>query len=285
MEELPTTYYFGRIHLNRTLVSFLNNQKEWVKNQILKFLEGTDKIPLEKSDLNFNWYLGGISTEENLIIGKLGRVRKTKTKVFYDREKRDFREEIVKDEDGTYSNFFIDINKMLIIFERRKIIGHRQFIKIFCDAYNKFYKTKEGIDIEFLKDETKVEIIIKEAKIKRVKFDIRPVNPDADEEMKILDEQLKRMKARKAKLEFENKEEGLEFREKTLASSATTLCNRGYGDYIIEYEKDGEKRRISSKKEAIIRRESRPKDKIEAIKIAKKLLKYAYELLSGKNEK
>lgn len=286
MDDLPTTYYFGRIHLNRSVGDdFSKDHKKWCLEQIKSLLYKPHDITPLRPNTDFNWYFGGIHEADDLIIGKLGRVRKRKTKTYYDKEKRDFKDEEVEDEDGSYSNFFIDCSKMLIIFERRKIVGQMQFRDVFSNDYNTFFKQEEGMSIEFLKDETKIEEIIKDATIHYMNFTVVPTNPDAFLETRIIDEELKRMQAKKAKLRFENKEGGMKIEEDSIASSAIALCNRGYGDYTIDYEKEGKTGRISSKRKAIAHEEKRPKTAEEAIKIAKKLLEYANKLLKLKDAK
>lgn len=281
-EEKPTTFYFGRLHIKRTLQDFVASGTEnWVKKRLLKYLNNIE-VPVKVKDKDFKWYFGGISDEESFIIGKMGRVRKTKLRIFYDKSKRDFVEQITEDEDGVFSYFFIDVSKMIILFERRFIIGQLQFKKMFCDGFNIFYDQKDGLDIEFIKDDREIESILKSAeKIIKAKFNIRPTNPDMDEEVKIIDKELKKIKAKKGKLEFENKEDGLEVKEGTLLSSAIALCNRGYGDYTIDYFAEKQQRRLSSKLKTTVKSEKRPTNREEALKLAKKLINYAYKLLEG----
>jgi len=153
---------------------------------MMNFLQKED-IPISDDD-GFNWYFGGVSQKDGLIVGKLGRIRKNKTRTYFDRNARDFIEVPDEKEDGAFSYFFIDMNRFLIIFETRWIIGRRQFINIFTKAYNHFYDQKKCIEIDFLKDKKEVSKILSQAeKLLSAKFNLRPTNPVTDEEMDLID--------------------------------------------------------------------------------------------------
>lgn len=113
--------YFGRFHFHKPLDSFTGNNS--ILDQLKTFCEEPE-IETEKED--GDWKIGGVELESDVIYGKLGKIKTGEyEEPIWDEEQEDFIYE--ESEDTSFAYFAIIPEDKLIIYERKRHIGHKQF--------------------------------------------------------------------------------------------------------------------------------------------------------------
>lgn len=147
-----------------------------------------------------------------------------------------------------YSNFTINFENHVIIFESRGLLPPKQFEKAFAGIYQKNYRDLSWIKIDLISGVKEIsKQLLESMRIIRAKFTITPSNPDYDEEFKPLEDLIKDTKSDKTDLDFHNKKDGLKY-EKTIIEQATNLCGKGYGEYTFDVIPKGETEKITLRK-------------------------------------
>jgi len=249
------TVYAGR--LNFTFEKTVTNPEKIERENIIKMVSKNENLA---EDEDFFWRFGGIRILENknIILGRVGKIRKSRLMTEFDDKTNDFIEKKTDIKFAYSSNFCIFLDKNLILFERKFGIGFMEIKNKIEEIFTDMCKIE--MEIELLKDKKEVMKIIQESdKLIEIDFSIRPTNPDSDEDMKVIDNLLKQSKAKKARMKFENKIEGLETKEKNIISSGIALCSKGYGSYRIKAKKGDRETTIDSVKKIIKESEVPPK--------------------------
>ena len=118
---------------------------------------------------------------------------------------------------------------------------------MFERSYNELYKTNDQIKIDLIKDESKLLKEFEKRKVLNIIFDLKPSNPEDEEDFKIVDDLIKKSKAKKARIKIENTD-GLDLSERQgLARQGVALTSAGYGEYNALVEEDGRYKTIRSK--------------------------------------
>lgn len=242
-----TNFYFGRIHFDHQLESLDDfpdsedyEQTQRVRELLYEYI--SNNKPFESVGGN-EWRFGRAEKTNGYILGKLGRVYPDERQQFDD-EVGDFIEE--EDVDTDVSFFIIIPEEQIIIFNRKLRIGQTQFIDAFTDGYRKFYDLEDGLTITLLKDTVEVQRLLSEAsRIFFVEFDLIPTNPEADEEMQIIDDRIHEMGADRVGISAESEDE-LDADDPWIRSGFA-MSNGGYGEYKVGYEKDGEEEEYNSR--------------------------------------
>ncbi|WP_414837408.1 hypothetical protein ACK3SF_03995 [Candidatus Nanosalina sp. VS9-1] len=242
MTDKTVNIYFGRFHFHKPLDSFTSDNS--ILDQLKTFCEEPE-IHTDTED--GDWKIGGVEVEDGVIYGKLGRILTGEyEEPTWDEEEKDF---VYEDsEDTNFSYFAIIPSEKLIMYERKKYIGHKQFRTVFVEGFNNFYNSDDLLEINFIEQKGEFKEILSEASsIPEARFkQLEPTNPDFTEESKKIDNALRGMNAESAKLEAENEEESLKFTDGSLLGSAIALVSEGYGEFSIDYIMDGERKTLTS---------------------------------------
>jgi hypothetical protein len=248
------TIYAGR--LNFSFEKTPDDVDKFVADKLFELV--SSKAIIEKN-AEFIWRFGGVQKQDDSIVGRFGKINKSKISAQFDDKINDFIETSRSQEEAYYSNFCIFVKEHLILFEKRFGVGQRDFKGIFEKAFNNLCHTGE-LEIELLTDKKEVMKIIEESdKLEQIEFNLRPSNPDSSQDSKLIDDALKAAGSKKGKIILENKETGLNRTKKlTLITSGIALCNLGYGTYKIRASKGGELLFIDSVKKIIKEKAPRP---------------------------
>lgn len=224
-----------------------------------------------------DWRFGDIQDAKEFIFCRLGKIRKVKKKTIYDEKTKSFKDIDSDDEDVFISHIFFDKKGHFFLFEERPELGYKELMHIIKESVKKFYDKEISIDI--LPNKFEISGILKRAhRITRASFMLKPSNPDNSEDLKKMDDLIRDVKAKKAKVEFNN-DEGLNTKSSTF-NSALSLSNRGFGDYNIDYEfTDGKKHKYYSKKKQLKETIRKPKSEAEWKNKMKEMFQKMIDLL------
>jgi hypothetical protein len=254
LTDKTVNIYFGRFHFHKPLDSFTGNGS--ILDQLKTYCEEPE-IQTEKEE--GEWKIGGVEVDNGIIYGKLGRIRSGEyEEPTWDDDKEDFVYQ--ESEDTNFAYFAIIPSEKLIMYERKRYIGHKQFKNVFVEGFNQFYDSEGLLEIKFIEQKGEFKEILSEAsKIPKAKFKhLEPTNPDFTEESERIDEALREMNAESAKLEAENEEESLEFGDGSLLGSAIALVSEGYGKFSIDYIINGERKTLNSGEKPVKKEVARP---------------------------
>jgi len=230
MEELKPrnmTFLFCRIHF--VDLFGIESKKNFYNNLIAM---QNQKEDAEK----FYWALGDVDKVEidgnNIVYGRLGKTAKERFETVYNEEKHSYSKELIKINSSNYSNFFIMTDYNIIAFEEKYTISRNQFRKKFIKMW--LETTSSEIEFEFLLDEAEVYDLIKTwDKIHSASFKLVPTNPSSREDFAPLDNFIRETQATKAKLVFENKDNGLNFQDSAI-SRGVSMSSAGYGEFDVK---------------------------------------------------
>ena len=286
-----TRFYFGRLVFSQltSLEHFKDigtqdpSKAEKIRNTLENFIRTGEVIYSDEGD---NWYFGQVKNTKDYIVGKFGKEFEDE-KTGYDEEEGDFVEQ--PGSDASYSWFAIDPSQEVIMFNRKKRVGHKKFRKAFTQGYNE-YIGSNILRIEFIKDKRTFEQVRAEAdRVKRTHFELEPTNPGPTEEMEELDEHIRGMNAD----EFEmgaNSETTLDLDESLLRGGiAMALAEEDYGDLDMEYiKKDGTKASYTSQEGPAKHKTDTPESIDDLVGIVEDLLEivsnYTQENESGEDD-
>ncbi|WP_410765781.1 hypothetical protein [Haloferax sp. DFSO60] len=239
-----TKFYFGRIsfkHQLQGLDDFAEGAEEFnkvdrIRERLLKYTKSTEPVYADEDAV---WRFGRVEEHGETIIGRFGKVF-TDQPMQFDDDEKDFVQSDDNEEIADVSHFIIYPSKNVIAFNRKKHIGHKQFVKVFAAGYGNFYGMPEGITISLLKNSIEVEELLSVAeRIHELDFDLVPTNPIRDDEMKVLDEPMREIGADEFSIAAESETGSLNPRN-SFVRSGFALSNNGYGDFKITYEVGGE---------------------------------------------
>lgn len=183
----------------------------------------------------FNWAFGDVGSQtinnDEIIFGRLGRTITKKFGTVYDQQKHSYRKDLIKSSEAAYSNFFIVPKSHVLALEDKYNLTRNMFVKKFKEFWTKNDYT--DIKFEFIKDEVEIFELVKGwDKLSRASFYLVPSNPDSREDWKDVDEIIRRAKAKRAKLEFENKDESLS-KQGSIIQKSMSMAADGYGEFKL----------------------------------------------------
>jgi hypothetical protein len=244
-----TTFYFGRINFKHQLSGLddFGTQKSFDKGEKISSLlhnyVSADE-PVHSEDESI-WRFGDVELSEGCIYGKFGKVFTDKPMQF-DEEEGDFVESQEEKELADVSHFMIFTERNMIAFNRKKHIGHKQFINAFAEGYNQYHNIVDGIKIRLLKSSVEIKDLLSRAdRIFSIDFDLIPTNPIRDEDMRILDQPMRDMGADELSIAAES--DGSIDTESDIVRSGFSLSNNGYGDFRLGYEESNESKIYDSR--------------------------------------
>jgi hypothetical protein len=280
----------GRIHIATQTKIYQTPSKTYFKDRLLKMIkEGVYNQGNKWRNIWVFEYKGELSyNNERLFYGYFGRVKEKGMEQIYDMNTHKFLKEYVeKNIAQAYTFFVINPDTQVILFEEKNSLKYKQFIRMFEKSYNSFYNTNDQIKIDLIQDETKLLEDLEKKKVLHITFNLKPSNPEDEEDYRIVDNLLKKARAKRAKVEIENKTEGLKFEEREgLARQGVALSGAGYGDYEALVEEDGRSKTIRSKDKVL--REVFDISKFsyeEILAILKRFERYHKREKGGKNGK
>lgn len=267
------SFLFARIHF----VGLFQGDGD---KHLPKFLEEVQKKTIE--DGRYSWAFGDIGTTKidgrTVIYGRLGRTVTEKFEIIYDEIKHSYKKELVRSSEAAYANFFLLPEFHSIVFEEKYNLGKNTFVKYF----KKFWEIGKSIveiDFEFIKDEVEIFKLIKTwNSITKATFYLKPSNPNSRQDWKDVDEIIRKAKAKRAKLEFENKKGTLE-KNNSIIQQGMSMAASGYGDFMLRGFK-GDSPQSYNSKTNIAKREVVQKDDFDLL--ARFALEEILKMLKGK---
>lgn len=274
-----TTVYHSRISLVKTVMDYGTKSETDLTNFMTKLMTKDMISGVIKS--NFDWHFGDVQETQEHIFCKLGKIRKKKEKTKFDDKTKKFIEIKSDDEDIFISHMLFDKKNHFFLFEERPEVGYKELIFVITESVKKLFDREIHIDI--LPNKLEVTRVLKDAnKITKARFLLKPSNPDNSEDIRRMDDLIKDIRAKKAKMEFDN-DDGLEFKKSSTFKSALSLSNRGFGDFNLDYEfADGVKHKFSSKKKQLKETMPKPKSDDDWKKKLIQQLKNTIDLLNRK---
>lgn len=239
-----TTVYISRISLIKTIQDYDKKSTEELEKMVSQLIKNDEITNQIKSD--FEWHFGDIFEDAKTIFCKLGKIKKHKEKTKFDKENKKFIDITTDEEEAFISHLLFDKKNHFLIFEERPEVGYKELMFVISESLKRIFK--RDIKIEILPNKIETKRILDEAsKIMRAVFSLTPSNPDSAEDLRKMDELVRDVKAKRAKLDFFN-EDGLNFKKSIALHSALSLSDRGFGKYSLEYEQDGKVHKYESKR-------------------------------------
>lgn len=232
-------FVFTRIHFEGLFSAGASQQiKEFLEKSEDKF------IPEGK----FKWAFGDVGSlkidDYEILFGRLGRIITQKFETIYDQSEHSYRKELIKSGEASYSNFFIVPRFNILAFEEKYNLGRNKFIKEFKTFWLKYNPAE--ICFEFLKDEVEIfELVRTWDRLTKASFELVPSNPSLREDWKSVDEVIRKAAAKRAKLEFQNKE-GTLVKEGSIIQQSMSMAADGYGEFKLRGFKDNVGQSFSS---------------------------------------
>ena len=290
MARRPSTIYLARIHVSEGVQSLLGETPS--EDIRLPFKERMERLfTSERTSLlirhpEFEWKFGGVVAQRDLIFGKLGRIRKEAIRTVYDEGKKDFIEQAVERPDADVTNFCLFLHDKIIAFERKQLIGQNVFMKILEELYNRFLGVSLGISLDLLTDTKEIyEILGGADKLLSISFKLKPTNPSTADEIHKMDEGLKKIRADKATLEFQNRSDGLEYKvDGNFVEVGIEMCRRGYGSFSMKYLKGDQEIPFNSKTKVFRETTSLGETQESKISAFRRILAHVKELLGDDDE-
>lgn len=275
-----STAYVARITFGFTIQDFqahVSDRLGDANKKLQSFIETSGKL-IDHPD--YEWRFGDVEVKDGYIYGRLGKIRRGKTKFVYDESKKGFKESESHETEAEIANFVISLKRHVMVFEeRRPNIGYTEFIFSFTTGFSNYVKKRDALNITLITDKILVENIIKNArKIMTARFVIKPSNPDWDADSKKIDEELKAMKAQSGKLEVTNKD-GLDFHKPTILRGAIAQSNMGYGHYTLTYEDSRGETMVFYSRQKVLKESVETKNQDEIQRRFKQILDNAIHLL------
>lgn len=249
-EDYDRTFLIGRMNIATQTKITQNVTETYFRDNLLKLIkEGMYSDRIRKNLWVFENKGELLFEEEKVLYGIFGRVKEKGYENIFDMIKRKFMKEYFeKNIAQSYSFFIINPKTQIIIFEEKKAFKHKYFAKMFEKVYNDFYKSKSELTIALIPEESKLLKDLEKKKVLRIEFSLKPSNPEDEEDFRAIDTLLKKARARTAKIDIENKTEGLKFDESEgIGRQGVALSSAGYGDYKALVEQEGHTKTIHSK--------------------------------------
>jgi hypothetical protein len=248
-KEWEHNFAMGRIHISS---SDRYNFSEKMYKLITECSTYTDISKEDKEKAT--WAFGDVGKEkfvdEEVLYGRLGKIKGDRVGTFYDTKNRAFRDQhMTQPLAQSYSHFIIYPKKQLIVFEEKKPnIKLKVFIAMFEKMYVSHFKDLTTLRIQLVVEEDKALKYLRDKKIIKIKFaNLVPSNPEEMESFKKLDEMLKIAGIDKSSMQFENKKQGIKLEKEGIVREGIALSDAGYGTYRATIEISGENKTISSK--------------------------------------
>lgn len=254
-DTYPHDFLMGVIHLSMQTRINETPSKTFFRDRLRKLVkEGIYKEPNRWRKVWAFELLGELQFEgDTLLYGLFGKITGKGMESTFDMQNHHYsREYIEKDIAEAYSYFIINPESQTIIFEEKASLRYKHFIRMFKHSYNDFYNTEDEIDIDLIKDESKLLDDLEKKKILYIEFELHPSNPNDEEDFRPTDTLLREAHARKAKIRIENQSEGLSLAKEGLARQGVALTSASYGKYRAQVEQDGRKKIISSEKDKVL---------------------------------
>jgi len=245
-----TTFYFGRINFKHQLTGLHDFEQDSgdfdkiarIRQYLFDYVSSENPVYKDEDSI---WRFGRCEQHEGQIIGKFGKVFPDQPMQFDD-DLGDFVEAEEGDEIADVSLFVIFPEKNVIAFNRKRHIGHKQFMKSFSQGYNNYHNVPDGLIINPIKSSIEIEHLLQRAsRVFSVDFDLVPTNPIRDEDMRVLDEPMRSMGAEE--MRFYAETDGSLESDNEFIRSGFALSNNGYGDFKIGFEEDGENKMYDSR--------------------------------------
>lgn len=253
-------YVFCRFHIEGLFSHDVQGQmKEFLSDSKSKYIY----------EERYQWAFGDIAYQtinnDEIILGRLGRTITKRFGTVYDEEQHSYRKELIKSGEAAYANFFVIPKKYILVIEDKYNLRRNVFVKKFKEFWGKNGGNYTDIQIEFIKDEVEIfEIVSTWDRLSKATFNLVPSNPSSREDWKDVDELIQKAKAKRAKLEFENKDkEGLA-REKSIIQTSMSMAADGYGEFKLKGWKGSVGQSFSSISK-IMRKEIHSVDELPAI--------------------
>ncbi|NJE79426.1 DUF4747 family protein [Thermococcus sp. GR4] len=260
----------GRIHWRSLFEPKLSDDEFF--HRVLDFLNKCPEYREEKGDNTFVWAFGNILTlkidDDQIIYGRLGKIKEGSERLVYDREERKFKK--VKDSRITnalaFVSFVIYPKHHLIAFqEKGRYISYKRFCEVFKKMSREYFDNGEFV-ITPLPDKDRVLQSLQEfKKIITVNFTVTLPNPVDEPEWKQFRKLLKGASVEKAKMVLTNEHQGLN-PNSTIIKGGIHLAASGYGSARIEGETETGERKVIYTKDTKYRRVVKaPEDADETI--------------------
>lgn len=274
-----TTIYYARISLIRTLFDYDKKSASEVTEYISQLIN-RDLISTNIKGA-YEWHFGNIEDTADYLYCKLGKLRTKGKTTRFDDLKKQFIEVESEDKDAFISHILFDKKNHLILFEERPELGYKELKWTITEAVQRQFQKVISIDI--LPNKIELTKILNDAyRVTKAKFLLKPSNPDNSEDLKKMDDLIRDVRAKRAKMEFDN-EEGLDFKNSKNFKSALSLSNRGFGTFNLDYEYiDGVKRKFNSSKKILKETIPKPPSEERWKNKLKEMLKQAMEMLDKK---
>ncbi len=211
---------------------------------------------------SFEYAIGNVNTEElnghKFLRGTFGRMRKGTIAKTYDKDKKEFKQEVLPEIADTTLEFLISHKHHLIFIEYSGVV----LPSYFADKFKKIYaNTKPIADLEFdfiFVEKDVYETIKKWKRVNRVVFKkLRPSNPSSLDYFKDVEDLLKETKSQKTDIAFQaptvdeqkpdTPQDGLNYESK-LIKQGIALSAHGYGEAKISGQEDDKNVEVESKK-------------------------------------
>ncbi|MFW5895440.1 MAG: hypothetical protein ACOCT9_01720 [archaeon] len=240
---------------------------ERLKRFFVENFEKENKYRFQNND----YQIAALSIEENLIFGKLWKLKERKDKEFpWTGDDYDTRPQYTDDYQFNYFLFTLDTHHGII--EDQHGYSSTTVMKVFKNWFEKHFEIEEGFNYQYIKNKKKFMKLLNEAhKITYAKFTLYPSNIDYDFISKPLDDELHKLGIDELSEEMKS-EEGIEkeLERPNLFSSSLVQSLRGNGeDPIIKTQDEkGNIEKISTKIEKVVMEV----EKLENIKKMKNIL-------------
>jgi hypothetical protein len=203
---------------------------------------------VQLEDAKYLWTIGDVGEADidgtKLLHGRLGKTAHEVIETIYDKQAHSFKREQVQSRKAAYSNFFIEPGHAILALEDKPLLPRGKFLKMF----KRFWERVEAseVDFDFIKNEVEIfEVIKRWDKITTARFDLSPTNPHPREDFTPLDDIIKKAKAKRAKLKFEGKQNGLS-KHDSIVQQGTSMAAAGYGEFSLKGLENGSTQVLSS---------------------------------------
>lgn len=242
--EDSVRFYFARIRFEEPS-SNESDRGQPIREDLVRYIRSTRPV---YEDDDSEWRFGRCIVEDDYAVGTFGRVYESSLEM-YDSENEDFTQ--LNDTNIAESSFFIiffDLN--IIAFNRRQRIGYRQFTNRFAEGFNQRIRPARQLSVELIERKENIDRILMEMPdVQVLDFDLRPTNPEADDEMENLDERIKNMRANRFGLRADAGSAESLNTDDELLRAAIQFVRREYGEAVAvrkteegEYTRDTRKR-------------------------------------------
>jgi hypothetical protein len=262
---VDTTFYFAEYTVEGTLPMDYDinmDRNERINESLRKYVNSSGPVVDDKSG---TWYFGRVDDEYEYLIGKFGRVYSDEPTT-YDEERGDFIDDTEPNQEADYSMFILHLERQLLIYHTKYRVGHKQFRKYFSEGYRNRMGGNIHLDINYIHNEQDVDAIVEEYPVLNAEFELEPSNPSSHPAWDDLDEEIKKMLARKLGIYAESKEgTDLNFDEELLRE-IYEMSKSEYGEYEIIYNDQGQIKTVTSASDEPVQKGEERPDSLERLK-------------------